>query len=257
MKSMKKRQFLILISAFGIGLLAACSGVTPTAGPGENDSSSSQEQEGTAATGLRTATPASTEEATTADTDPQRWQEVSSFQGTFTLTLERDLEEADLAMSWSQIVRSSRSATGTILLQRFDEDTWSGEGTVTWFVDDFIDVRDENGELIRTATAKGDGETLLDPGKTLLWMDLEAGVYGLAIYPAGLYEDMEVSGSEAIVGMETTDEKGPLGYLGLMDTAGIAGWFENLPLPNADLVLGGILDLPDGSVMTWFLEPIP
>jgi hypothetical protein len=251
----KKTSFVpLFIVTIGLGLLSACSNGAPER---QNDTDKTTSQGGEASrsgTGLRTSTPAPEEVADAGDTDPGRWVNVTSFRGTFTFTLERDIEETDPVMGWLQTIRSSRSATGTIGLHRLDEDTWSGEGTMVWLVDDFIEVRDENGELIRSATAVGDGETTLDLEETLLWIDLELGTYGLAIYPSGLYDTMEVDGTEIIVGAETKDEKGPLGYLGLMDTAGIAGWFEDLSLPEAGLTLGGNLVLPDESVMTWVLE---
>ncbi len=258
MNWMKKRQFLCFLLIFIISFLTACKGVSLASAPAENRALNPQDQEeGSAATGLRTATPASVEAATTADTDPQRWQEVNSFQGTFTFTLELVLEETDLAVDGQETVRSSRSASGTILLERFDDDTWRGEGNMTWSVDDFIDLRDENGDLIRQATAAGQGKTSLNTEETILWMDLALGTYGLAIFPAGLYDDMEVSWTENFVGMETTEDTGALGYLGLMDTAGIAGWFEDFPLPENGGVLGGVQELSDGSVMTWSLQAIP
>jgi hypothetical protein len=257
MISIKKRQFLILILILGIGLLTACGEGASALGPEENSTANPQKQEVAAASGLRTATPASNQSAAAADTDPRRWQEVNSFQGNFTFTLEFDLEEVDLATGGLQTVRSIRSGKGMIILQRVDEDTWKGEGTMTWFVDDFFEVSGENGVLIRQATAKGQGETLLNTEETLLWLDLDLGTYGLAIFPAGLYDDMEVSWTEAFVGLETTEEIGPLGYLGLMDTAGIAGWFEDFPLPESGGVLAGILELSDGSVMTWSLQAAP
>lgn len=250
-----KASLQIILAVFGLGILSACGGQAPAAGTQLDVASSQESAENPGGTGLRTATPASIEPASAGDTDPDRWARAASFRGTFSFTLERDLEEADALMGGSQTVRSTRSATGTITLQRTDEDTFHGEGTVTWSVDDAIEVRDENGEFIRTATASGEGETDLDPEQTVLWLDPEMGTYGLAIFPSGLYDEMEVHATETIVGLAPTDEQGPLGYLGLMDTAGIAGWVEELPLPATGLDLGGILELPDGSTLIWTLEP--
>jgi hypothetical protein len=243
----------ILITVIGLGILSACGGALPSGGEADN-AVASKEEMNSPSVGLRTPTPVSDQTAPQGDTDPGRWAKVDGLQGTFTFTLARDLEEA-LIPDGSQVVRSSRSATGNIILQRIDDETFSGEGTMIWSVDDFIEARAESGEVIRTATASGSGETTLDPDETLLWMDSLTGTYGLAIYPAGLYDTMEVYGTEIISGISVKDEPGPIGILGLMDTAGIAGWFEGHPLPEAGLNLGGILELPDGSTMTWTLEP--
>ena len=255
MTSKSTLMCFVLLSFAGIGLLAACGRDAPAAGSGPGAATITQEPaDGSGQTGLRTPTPAFDEGAASGDSDPNRWAEAASFQGTFTFTLLLDLEQDSLS-GGSQTVRSSRSATGSLTLKRLDEETFSGEGTMTWSVDDFIEVRSENGEVIRTAAAQGAGETTLDPDETLLWVDLESGTYGLAIYPQGLYDAMEVQGSESIVGLEPTDELGPLGYLGLMDSAGIAGWIEEMPFPASGLDLGGRIELPDGSEMTWMLQP--
>ncbi len=255
MTTKKVLMFFLPLLFASIGLITACGGGAPTADSGLDEGLSVQEStDEPGKTGLRTPTPAPGQAAASGDTDPIRWTQVTSFQGAFTFTLERDIKEDTLG-GGSQMVRSSRSATGTITLQRIDEDNFSGEGTMTWSVDDLIEVRGDNDEVVRTATAQGEGETTLNPGETLLWLDLEFGTYGLAISPEGLYDMMEVHGTENFIGMEPTVELGPLGYLGLMDTAGIAGWFDDLSLPAAGLVLGGNLELPDGSMMTWVLQP--
>lgn len=256
MKTIHTRKLALLIILGGATLLAACSGGAPARAPGADRTENAQEHAGgNGSIGLRTATPAQVAAVAEGDTDPRRWHEITSFRGTFSFSLERDVAETNATMGGLQTVRSSRSTSGTILLQRIDDESWSGEGTMSWSVDDFIEVRDENGELVRSATAQGMGETSLNPEETLLWIDLELGTYGLAIFPAGLYEEMEVQWTEYIAGLDKSEETGPLGYLGLMDSAGIAGWFEDLPLPEAGLLLAGTLELPDGSLMTWTLEP--
>jgi hypothetical protein len=207
--------------------------------------------------GLKTPTPPTESTSGGDSTDIERWLVVTGWEGTFTLSFQQEVVEPDPVLNWPQSVRSSRSASGTVRFDIMDEGIWSGAGMMTWSVDDFLEVQDEEGVSIRSASAQGKGETSLDGEETLLWIDLEDGSYGLAIFPAGLYETMEVQGSEAFEGMEAESVTGPLGQYGLMDTAGISAWFEGRALPESGLVLEGSTELQDGTVFTWDLKSLP